>query len=187
MGSQAGLNLVGSLGGVPMLAVTPSSVAVTLPAYGANANNVYVPGTSGYLPGLPNPVLGNDSGVFLTEAKGFTKWVFQLLGPGATAAGYTITILGTIDPQVQYSIDVSQQNPQTPSNLYGSRTSIPATNWFVIPGPSEQTGTGTMANPLVSGTTQIFQANLPLTAVRAVLTTIGTPTASAYVVAMAVP
>jgi hypothetical protein len=125
----------------------------------------------------------------MLAGKGFSKWVFQMLGPGAAAAGYSVTILGTIDPGILASVNMMTQ-PNTfgsGSDLAGNRTVIPATSWFALPGPSEQSGTGTIANPMVSGTTTVFICALPLVAVRAVLTTIGTPTANMYVAGMAIP
>jgi len=48
-------------------------------------------------------------------------------------------------------------------------------------------GGGTEANPLVSGTNTFGVINAPVVAVRAVVTTIGTPTAPVTVLAFAVP
>jgi hypothetical protein len=159
MASGAGLNRLGQNGGEVLLSLAPGATAVATPltAYGT----VGVPGTS------------NDSGAVMWEGIGFTKWVFQFIG-GIT--GYTVTLYGTIDPAAR---------PNGQPIAKGS-TAIPATSWFVLPGPSEQGGTGTINNP-ITGTNPLFTASLPLVAVRAVVTAIATPTGQGAVIGFAVP
>jgi len=66
-------------------------------------------------------------------------------------------------------------------------TAVPAFDWFVLPAPSEQSGTGAVANPLVSGGTTLLIVSMALYGVRAVLTTLGAPTLPINVTYSAVP
>jgi hypothetical protein len=160
MASGAGLNRVGQNGGETLLVLNPSSAAYTTPYNGYGV------------------IGGNDSGCVMWEAIGFTKWTFQFIGLGANVAGYTVQLLGTVDPSAR---PYGQPLPK------GS-TALRASSWFPLPGPSEQSGTGVISNPMVSGVTPAaFTCSIPLVAVRAVLTTIGSPTAGTSVVGFAVP
>ena len=184
MASGAGVNTVGNKGGLLLLTVppgasTPISVSSPQSAYGSNngqTNNPWV-ATS-----------GTDSGIVLVEAKGFTKWTFQIIGPGVGATGtaaFNISIYGTVDPALLSqayatpgSISAGNVNPaqnqpnllvgQQP-NLQNSVTALPASSWSLLP-MQASTGGGTEANPLVTGTNTIAFCSGALVAVRAVLT-----------------
>jgi hypothetical protein len=192
MASGAGLNRVGTLGGVPLLTVLPGAstpVAVTIGNYGTNSG----------MPVLPNTAtVGTDSGVQMLSAAGFTKWTFCLIGPGvlaATTAAFTISLYGTIDPTLLTqayqtggnAIGVQGKDPSFTTSL----TAIPASSWFLLPAPSEQAGTGSVTNPIVTSATgaSILTVSAPLVAVRAVLTGTAptTGTAGITVLGFAVP
>ena len=171
MGVSAGLVSYGRLGGVPVLQLTPNSTAYTTPLAGY--------GTIGV----------SDSGAFGLEAQGFKKWFFNIIGPGATTAGYSVTIYATIDPALKAYMEGN--NTVVAPALYGTgkeKNYLPGSSWFQLPGPSEQGGTGTSSNPLVTGATgTLLQAEGAFIAFRAVLTTLGSPTQPATVLAYAVP
>jgi hypothetical protein len=158
MASGAGLNRVGQNGGEQLLTVTPTATAYATPLVGY--------GTIGV----------NDSGAVFWEAIGFTKIALQLVGPGATSAGYSVTVYVTIDPSARL-------NGIPP--LKGS-TTLPATSW-AIPPMQSSSGGGTESNPLVTGTNTFAVINAPVVAIRAVVTTVGTPAAAITVLAFAVP
>jgi hypothetical protein len=180
--SGAGLNRWGNNGGVTLLAglsSTTTAVATPLTGYGtvSNQNGVALAG-------------GNDSGVWGCAAMGFTKWVFQLLG---NLTGISVTLYGTIDPNAYlvYTANSGVDGFTTGSLYLGgapqrSAVAVPASSWFVLPGPSEQTGTGSIANPLTS-TTPLFVASMPLVAVRAVVTTSTAAAGNGSVIGFAVP
>jgi hypothetical protein len=142
----------------------------------------------------------------LLDAKGFTKWTFQIIGPGkgaTTTAAFSIAILGTIDPTVLRQAYLTPgtngyqtaQLPPVASVNYGqepnqqfSLTVIPATSWDVL--PMQATGTTVVdSNPLVTGTNTLGFVSGALVAVRAVLTGTAptTGTAGITVLAFAVP
>lgn len=113
----------------------------------------------------------NDTGPIpvLAEARDFTKWTFSLLGSGS---GYSFTIYGTLDP-LAYAAWKNEMNP----NLYinsAVKPSPPASSWFILPAPSEQSGTGSVANPLTD-TAPLLQYSGTLVGVRVVLTGSATP------------
>jgi len=182
MASGAGLNRWGNQGGVTLLAglsSTTTAVATPLTGYGtvATQNGKALPG-------------GNDSGLWGCAAMGFTKWVFQLLG---TLTGVSVTIYGTIDPNAYlvYTANAANDGPTTgtlyiPGTALGQAVSVPASSWFALPGPSEASGTGGIANPLTA-TTTLLVSSLPLVAVRAVVTTAAAVTGTGSVVGFAVP
>lgn len=193
---------VGTLGGVTLLTVPAgagSPAAVAWPNYGTNsgpprgAQNLNNPFNSSQW--HQSTTYGNDSGVRMLAAAGFTKWVFQLAGPAASMTGtaaFGISIYGTVDP------GILAQTYSNPSNSPGysyvepecSLTLIPGTDWFLLPGPSEQAGTGSVSNPMTTNATggSMFFCNMPLIAVRAVLTTAPTTGAgSLRVLGFAVP
>ncbi len=117
----------------------------------------------------------NDSGWFATPI-GMSKYTFQLVGGGT---GYSVSVYGTIDPTAYLSY----------TQHYGSdgfEGSVPATSSGLLPAPSEQSGTGNMANPLTS-TALFLYCNMPLVAVRAVLTASATPTGSVSLIGFAIP
>jgi len=159
MGSQ--LVRFGQEGGVTILRLNPSSTANATPQAGyGNA--------------------GNDSGAVGFETIGFKEIAFQLVGAGATAAGYTVQIFCTLSPTLLTASD-TQPGIIPYVSLRGNTTLIPATDWDPVPGPSEQGGTGGIANPLVSGGVKLLLSKSPFVAYRAVLTAIGAPTANCNV------
>lgn len=86
-----------------------------------------------------------DSGAFATEAKFWTKWTFMVSKTG-TVTTPQITFYGTTDP----------------NTASGS-----ASNWSVLVAPAEQTGTGSVVNPITATDgTQMMQFSGPLLAVR---------------------
>jgi len=100
-----------------------------------------------------------DSGPTCQEAKFWKNWTFSLAG---TFTGYSVTIYGTTDA----------------ATAAGN-----GNNWFVLPGPAEQSGTGIEANPLTS-VTQSLSYRGPLMAVRALANGTGqTGTVNAQVLA----
>ncbi len=158
MASAAGLNRVGQNGGEQLLTVNPGATAVATPLTTYGVVGV------------------NDTGAVFWEAIGFTKIAVQIVGPGAASAGYSITFYATLDP----SLRVNGIPPPKGSIL------LPSTSWATPPFQAS-TGGGAEANPLVSGTNTFGIINAPIVAIRAVLTTIGTPTAPITVLAFAVP
>lgn len=86
-----------------------------------------------------------DSGPQCQEGKFWTRWSFSLAG---TFTGYSVQLYGTLD---------------------GATAAGTGNNWFTLPAPAEQGGTGTVANPLTN-TSQSMQYAAPLLAVRAVAT-----------------
>lgn len=200
MASGAGLNRVGNLGGVPLLLVPPGASTPTAVAFGTYGTNNGAPGPAPQYPVPPyyNPTVGTDSGIQMLQAAGYTKWTFQLVGPGVTAAttaAFSISIYGTIDPNIlQQSYQTAGNYPSSVGkdpSFTASLTAIPATSWFLLPGPSEQTGTGSITNPLTTAAAgpTILTASMPLVAVRAVLTGTAptTGTAPIIVLGFAVP
>lgn len=168
-GSGAGLNRIGQLGGVFLLRNVNANVSAvaatppTPPAYG----------TFGI----------NDSGIVMWEGIGFSKWVFQILQVGATAAsGYSFTLYGTISRGVY----TAKQAGRTGAFTASTNPDVQPVNWFQIPAPSEQVGTGIVANPLTA-VGQVLYCSLPLVAVRAVLTASATPLGTVDLLGFAVP
>jgi hypothetical protein len=164
MASSAGLNRLGARGGEVLLTLQPGSPAGDL-----------------------------DSGIMAAEGIGFSKWVFQIIGAGSSAAGYTVTLYGTIDPAAYNAVWGYPGNPA--QNIPAIAASgmrykgLPSTSWFQLPGPSEQSGTGNMSNPMISGISNTLFTTLPLVAVRAtaVISTTSVPTSPVQVLVFGVP
>lgn len=146
-------------------------------------------------------MLLNDSGGQMFEGIAFSKWMFQLAQLGTTTlTGVSVTIYGTISPfaystwvngnlgQTPYPTQIAQAGPiAVPgvTNVAPYNPGVQPWEWFPIPGPSEQAGTGTIANPMTT-TSPLLTTNIPLIAVRAVVT--GAVTAGvARVYAFAIP
>ena len=175
MASGAQLNRWGNSGGVAMLTLNSAATAVALPSFGT---------------------LGvNDSGAFITPI-GMQTWTFLLIGAGT---GYTVTLLGSIDPTLYVEASPSTLLPLAtavalgvPATNYSGKTDpfIPvlsdANSWAPLPGPSEQSGTGASQNPITASGI-FFQAKIALVAVRAVLTASASAAGSITVVGFAVP
>jgi hypothetical protein len=142
---------------------------------------------------LPTNTTGlqpNDSGVFGCAAMAFTKWAFQLLG---NTAGISVSLYGTLDynAYLVYTANSGVEGYTTGSQYLAGTVirapvSVPASSWFLLPGPSEQSGTGSIANPL-TGAVPVFTCSLPLVAVRAVVTASAGPSGQGSVIAFAVP
>lgn len=156
-GSSAGLNLVVAT----LISLNASATAVASPLTGY--------GTLGI----------NDSGMALNEAQGFTKWKFTASGGGT---GYTVTLYGTNDPLAK----AAWRQSHNPGAYPGGVLVLPASSWVILGGPSEQSGTGLIANP-ITATTPTFDFSGSLLAVRAVLTAVAAPSGIFTVNAEAVP
>ena len=168
MAAQGGLVSVGSHGGVVLGSFTASSTANTTPltSYGT--------------------IWTADTGICMADANCYTKWTFQpIILTAGTLTAFGITVYGTISSNAwnQFQLNQIQNNN---ANFLMAPTFIPATNWFVIPGPSEQSGTGLIANPL-SLIGQSLSYSGPLTAVRCVLTTAVAGTATLGISCLAIP
>jgi hypothetical protein len=176
MASGAGINRQGTQGGVILLDnITTTVTAVTTPLTGYGT------------------MLSNDSGGQMLEAIGFSKWMFHLVALTSTAlTGIGVTLYGTISPNAYNTftnVNLYGQTPTPNSPFIGAGTGPVAVSginnnaafspgvqpweWFAIPGPSEQAGTGTIANPLTSTQPLLF-STIPLVAVRAVVTSAAT-------------
>lgn len=182
-GSGAGLNRVGNVGGVVLLTLNPTSTAVATPltGYGTAGNDSWV----GTAPLTGAALLGSNA---MVEATGFTKWQFQLVPPpgGTTVGTYQVTLYGTTS-SLAYSQWELSHNPQAYAYPNSAPPAMPAAGWFILPGPSDQGGTGTDANPLTAAAPTLTVSR-PLVAVRAVLTGGATPFAgNAQVIGFAVP
>jgi hypothetical protein len=97
----------------------------------------------------------------MVEARNFTKWNFQLLGGGT---GYQVTVFGTNDTQAYFAWMYSF-NPQSP---FGS-ASTPASSWFPLYAPADQSSAYAPANPLTNANPSM-QYNGGLIGIRAVCT-----------------
>lgn len=129
----------------------------------------------------------------MIEAIGLKTIMFQLVGPGAATAGYSVTAFGTIDPAAYdlawgFAGDPNTNRPAVKAVGKGA-TGLPTTSWVVLPGPAEQAGTGVMGNPMVTGQSPILKVDLPLVAVRvvAVIGNAPAPTQPISVLCFAVP
>ena len=160
---------------------------VTAPTPVANPNTTY--GTIGF----------NDSGGVCGEARNFKQWTFAL--EQATTSGalsnISVTLYGTVNPAawqtwwnaIQGRNNYGANPPlaiQGITNAAGYVPGIPPQTWFPLPGPSEQSGTGGIANP-ITPVTPLLTVNMPLVLVRAVVTAASTPTGTFHVSCTAVP
>ena len=162
MGSGAGLNRVEGV----LLSNIPSSVtAVTLGTNGVPTGY----GTIGF----------NDSGIQLVEGRDYTKWTTSLTG---TSTGLSILVLGCNDP-LAYAAFKLKINPSfyqinnqpipsgmtTATTINGSTVyEPPAASWFILPAPAEQSGTGSVANPMTNAN-PLLQFSGALKAIRVVV------------------
>lgn len=189
MASGAQLNRWGTRGGVTMLTLNATSAAFATPltSYGT---------TTGSAP--------NDSGWWVTPI-GCTKFAFQLIQlPGSAAVtGYTVSFYGTLDPAAYSMYTASGQDGLTSytgtntqdiqvGNIpyvaggFGYVYTVLAQSSFLLPAPSEQSGTGTIVNPITT-LNSALNVSMPLVAVRAVLTATTTPAGNCAVIGFAVP
>jgi hypothetical protein len=164
MASSAGLNRVGLKGGETLLKLTANSAGTAL-----------------------------DSGLQMAEAAGMKTWQFQFDGLGSTTVGYTVTLYGTFSRSA-YDIyhQLGNYTPTlvNPATTGRGSTLLPLTSFFVLPGPSEQSGTGLSLNPMVSGgaafTSSVLVVSMALTFVRAIAVVTGTPS-DVEVIGFAIP
>lgn len=129
----------------------------------------------------------------MAEGIGMKTWQFQMIGAGATASGYTVTLYGTFDPaayNLYYRLGQYAPNLVAPNTTGRGSVLLPSTSWIILPGASEQSGTGLSQNPMTSGsggfTSQVLVVSLALVAVRAVAS-VATPTGDIQVLGFAIP
>ena len=108
----------------------------------------------------------NDSGQLLTEARDFTKWTISKIGAGT---GYSFSVYGTNDPLAYAVFRYTQLGQAAFPGNPGYVPSLPASSWFLLPAPSEQSGTGSVANP-ISDSSPLLQYSGTITGIRVVLT-----------------
>jgi hypothetical protein len=133
----------------------------------------------------------NDSGGWCGEGRGFSKGSFQLIPIGSGLVGVTVQLFVCTSPDAWQTWWNAIQGPGSPfsGRPYGgpSAVNLPVqgfTNaaagyvpgvdpqaWTPMPGPSEQGGTGGIANPLTT-TTPFLVTSFPKGAVRAVVTAV---------------
>lgn len=146
------------------------------------ASSAYTTPTTGY-----GTTGVNDTGPIplLTEAHGWKKLTAQLIGGGS---GYSFSIYYTADP-VAYKVWTYARNPN-PSNIFASQgitlTSLPATSWALMPGPSEDAGDGQTSNPLTGGSAT-FLGDQAWLGIRVVLTGVTGASGSVSLVLTATP
>ena len=133
-----------------------------------------------------------DSGIVMSEAMAFSKWLFQLRVEGSgsgTVSGWSVTLYGTIDPT---AFDLYEQYFEgqwkaiTP--VISPLTLLPATSWVGIPAPSTEDASPdayAWANPLTATGLALYSP-APWIAVRAVA--VGSSSTGAIdVLAFAIP
>ena len=176
MGSGAGSNFVNEY---LLTFVGPNSGSVASPttAYGA--------------------IGVNDSGGYSTEGRAFSKASFQLVQVGSTAlSGIAVTLYGTLDPAASQTWWNALQGkvppgpPAGPINGYTDQTGyvpgLPPFSWQPLPGPSDQSGAGSVGNPLTPSV-PFFTSSLPVVAVRAVVTSTASPAGVFHVAVLWIP
>ena len=130
---------------------------------------------------------GNDSGAVLTEFAGFKAFRFQMIQVGSTAiASAQVSIYVTADPAANqtYWYAIQGRTPQGKSALpaggspnaladsaNGFYPGIPATSWVLMDGLSQQSGEGSVANPITTSTQMFVGNSSGIIAIRAVITT----------------
>lgn len=175
---MAGSSAGGNLGWECLLMVPAAATAVAAPLTGY--------GTIGW----------NDSGARLFSFRGFTKPSFQICPqpPQYPYSSNNTTLLPNgWGISVYYTLDKTLNTIQNNSNKSGGisldgSTQLPIGSWILLPGPSDQSGTGVDANPMLSGTNPILSASRAAAAFRVVVTSVGgTPSAGVAVYALWVP
>jgi hypothetical protein len=100
---------------------------------------------------IPVASLPFTSGPLMLEARRLLHWRFTL---GGTFTAFNVFFDGTQDANTAGFIGY----PNTPPNA----------NWFLLPAPSEQGGTGPVANPLTLATqSMLYEGNLFAVRIRA--------------------
>jgi hypothetical protein len=180
-GSGAGSNL---LSGYLLSNLGPNTAVVATPtvAYGA---------------------LGvNDSGGFAVEARAVSKWRIQLEQVGTAAlVGYGVSIYVTSSPAAFQTYMYALQgrtptgvralpfggSPQVLANAAaGFFPGIDPGMWVLAEGPSDQGGTGPVANPLTPTSPQLTISGT-IVAIRAVLTASAAPVGNFNVSLLGIP
>lgn len=118
------------------------------------------------------------------EAVGLTTWSLSLIQVGATAlSNLAVTVYITNDKQVRTKYLQTLGSPTAAADIV---TAFP-NSWQQAPGPSEQTGTGAIANPMTANV-PFFQFKGSVEAIRVVAAASGGVATGAFrVAAMAVP
>jgi hypothetical protein len=153
-------------------------------ASGAGENRAENSNVLGFVAGPADAVATVDSGAVMFEAVGLTTWTITLIQEGATAlANVAATVYITNDKKVRQKYLQTLGSPTAAADLV---TAFP-NSWVKAPGPSEQAGTGNIANPLTP-TIPVLQFKGAVEAIRVVLSQAG-GSAAGYcrVAAMAVP
>lgn len=173
MASGAQLNRWGKSGGVVLLTLNPSCAAQAVDGNG-------IPTAYGTIGGATP----NDSGVFVSPI-GLSKFGFQMLDGGT---GYTVTLYGTYDPLMYqaFTANSGQDGFGASVTVNGVTYLAPKSSWVKIPGPSEQSGTGSIANPMTAAVPLLYTSQ-PFAAIRAVLTGVAAPSGTVRVVGFAIP
>ena len=118
-----------------------------------NAGAILLASTSGSL----------TTGPLMLEAARYTKWEWYLAG---TFTGFSVQVEGTAD--------------KATAGFLGQMNSPTGANWFKIPAEAEQTGTGTVVNPLTA-IGQSLSYDRPMLACRLVIVaTASTGTVNVY-------
>lgn len=105
-----------------------------------------------------------NSGIVLASGAGFEHAAFQIISPSLSAInGFSVTIYGTLDPNALLNAaGVANTTGGLSTNPNGSYPAPGGTGaaWFPIPAPSEQSGTGTVSNPLTA-LNQVLETKVP--------------------------
>jgi hypothetical protein len=126
-----------------------------------------------------------DSGAIGIEAALYQSWSFSIVNDAAATAALancSVIIYGSNDRRILDYWRANVGNPNLPANIV---TAFP-NSWVQLPGPSEQSGTGSSANPMTE-TAPFFLFKGSLIAVRAVLAMNASLTGSVRVTAEAGP
>lgn len=113
-----------------------------------------------------------NSGIVMASAAGFEHAAFQIISPTLVAiSGFSVTVFGTLDPNVLLNaagLTATQAGfaaggiGSMPNNAYPAPGATGAA-WAAVPSPSEQSGTGTVNNPLTA-LNQILETKIPFLA-----------------------
>jgi hypothetical protein len=122
----------------------------------------------------------------MMDAMGFPAFNFQLLG---TFTGMSAQFYGTVDPlaftyysQPAFAAAFGYNTPYTP--WQGLTGVIPATSWFPLLAPSDQSGAGYSMNPLTASG-QVLEVKQKPLAIRCVITAATGSTGTCTAIGMA--
>jgi len=127
-----------------------------------------------------------DSGIVMSEAMAFSKWVFQIIPTQSAApSGWSVTCYGTIDPKAN---ELWEQYFEGGWGTTSPLTLLPATSWFQIVSQSTETSgdTAVWSNPLTASGQHLYTP-VPFVAVRVVAVGTSTNSTGITVLAFAVP